>query len=98
MRNTYGKLMYLLMDAELKMSENNIDFVKPIMTVSNFLADRGAGKMIEDPIFLSCINNSNDPSCKSQLISKYESSKTLNNFILIVSFIHTYINNTFLYI
>ena len=43
MRNTYGKLMYILMDTEsysIK-QELNIDFLKPIITVSSFLEDKG---------------------------------------------------------
>lgn len=58
MRNTYGKLMYLLMDAEsfnIK-SELRVDFIKPILTIANFLEAHGGAEMMSDPLFKqSCI-------------------------------------------
>ena len=53
MRNTYGKLMYLLMDAEsynIK-SELRINLIKPILTISNFLEAHGGAEMMSDPLF-----------------------------------------------
>lgn len=42
MRNTYGKLMYILMDTESYQikSDLKICFVKPILTVSSFLKSK----------------------------------------------------------
>jgi hypothetical protein len=58
MRNTYGKLMYLLMDAEsynIK-AELKVNFVKPILTIQRFLDARGAKAMLSDPLLLqSCV-------------------------------------------
>jgi hypothetical protein len=54
MRNTYGKLMYLLMDAEsynIK-AELKVNFVKPILTIARFLDSKGAKSMLEDPLLL----------------------------------------------
>lgn len=80
MRNTYGKLMYLLMDAEshLMKSELRIDFVKPILTVSLFLKQREAGNMITDELLAKSIfykNIEKKESAKRELFEKYTSSK-----------------------
>jgi hypothetical protein len=42
MRSTYGKLIYILMDTESYQvkSELKINFVKPILTVYNYLEDK----------------------------------------------------------
>ena len=53
MRNTYGKLMYLLMDAEsynIK-TELRVNFIKPILTIATFLEARGGSEMLKDPLF-----------------------------------------------
>lgn len=53
MRNTYGKLMYILMDTEsynIK-SDLRITFVKPILTVHSFLKARDALHILKDPLF-----------------------------------------------
>jgi hypothetical protein len=53
MRNTYGKLMYILMDTEsyaIK-SELKIDFVKPILTVYTFLAEIDCLDILADPLW-----------------------------------------------
>lgn len=53
MRDTYGKLIYLLMDAESHMvkSELQINFIKPVLTVSRFLHDKEGSPIIADPLF-----------------------------------------------
>ena len=53
MRDTYGKLMYIIMDTEsypIK-SELKISFVKPILTVSAYLQQRGAYDILADPLW-----------------------------------------------
>jgi hypothetical protein len=52
LRDTYGKLMFLLMDAESTpiKTETGIDFIKPILTVHLFLLERGGLALLEDPL------------------------------------------------
>lgn len=52
MRNTYGKLMYILMDCESQAikSELKINFIKPIMTVHNFLDSKDSLNILADPL------------------------------------------------
>lgn len=48
MRDTYGKLMFVLMDTAtgpLK-QELNLNFISPILTVGVYLAERGAEGLI----------------------------------------------------
>jgi hypothetical protein len=52
MRNTYGKLMYILMDCESHQvkSETGATFVKEILTIREFLKERGANmNFIREP-------------------------------------------------
>lgn len=53
MRNTYGKLMYILMDTESYnvKSELKIDFVKPLLTVHSFLHDKGCAEILSDSLW-----------------------------------------------
>jgi hypothetical protein len=75
MRNTYGKLMYLLMDAEsaLVKSELKINFVKPILTISKFLQQKEALNMISDPMFFK--------ATVSIKTSKSEKNEIIKNLI-----------------
>ena len=52
MRNTYGKLMYILMDCESNLfkSEIKIDFVKPILTIIQYLYDHNIKDMVTDKL------------------------------------------------
>jgi hypothetical protein len=53
MRDTYGKMMYILMDTEsfsIK-SELKLSFVKPILTVSAFLDDKKSLNILSDPLW-----------------------------------------------
>lgn len=53
MRNTYGKLMYILMDTESYSvkSELKINFVKPILTVYSFLESKESLEILQDPLW-----------------------------------------------
>ncbi len=53
MRDTYGKLMYILMDTESYQvkSELKLDFVKDIVTVYTFLDDKGLTEILRDPLW-----------------------------------------------
>lgn len=68
MRNTYGKLMYILMDTESYSvkSELKINFVKPIQTVYTFLEGKDSLEVLMDPLFadasLSIHNDAGDKS------------------------------------
>ena len=52
MRDTYGKLMWILMDTEAPAvkRELNIDFVKPLLTVHSFLEERGGLNLLLSPL------------------------------------------------
>lgn len=52
MRNTYGKLIYMLMDTESEMikRELNFSFCKPILTVDRFLKEKNLIDMLEDTL------------------------------------------------
>ena len=56
MRNTYGKLMYILMDTESYQIKSDLkfSFVKPILTVSSFL--RKKNKVIVYACMYICMN------------------------------------------
>lgn len=73
MRDSYGKLMYLLMDTEsyhIK-SDLKISFIKPILTVTNFLVERElslpVSDILSDPLWVTaCRSISNDSGMKSK--------------------------------
>ena len=48
MRDTYGKLMFMLMDTESYQvkQELKLDFIRPILTVGVFLAERGVEDLL----------------------------------------------------
>ena len=75
MRDTYGKLMYILMDTEsfaIK-SELKIDFVKPILTVSAFLQERESLHILADPLWEAAtrsINNLSKDKTKRDLAAE----------------------------
>eukprot|EP00595_Chromulina_sp_UTEXLB2642_P000615 CAMPEP_0196765070 /NCGR_PEP_ID=MMETSP1095-20130614/7504_1 /TAXON_ID=96789 ORGANISM="Chromulina nebulosa, Strain UTEXLB2642" /NCGR_SAMPLE_ID=MMETSP1095 /ASSEMBLY_ACC=CAM_ASM_000446 /LENGTH=339 /DNA_ID=CAMNT_0042122369 /DNA_START=378 /DNA_END=1394 /DNA_ORIENTATION=+ len=54
MRDTYGKLIYILMDTESYQIKQDlkIDFVKPILTVELFLFQNNKVDIINDPLFV----------------------------------------------
>jgi hypothetical protein len=55
MRDTYGKLMYILMDTESHTikSELRLNFIKPILTVTTFLEERNSLDVLADPLWQS---------------------------------------------
>ena len=72
MRNTYGKLMYILMDTESTVvkSELKIDFVKPVLTVYNFLYERELTDILFDPLWASAtriLNTSDEQFTRLEL-------------------------------
>lgn len=65
MRDTYGKLMYILMDMESNMVKNeglNLNFVKPILTITRFLEEKGALELLDDPLLMRCVGAVNNDS------------------------------------
>jgi hypothetical protein len=52
MRETYGKLMFILQDTETHIvkSETNLSFVKPILTVATFLHEKNSLALLDDPL------------------------------------------------
>lgn len=69
MRDTYGKLMYILMDTEsfnIK-SELKLNFVKPILTVSSFLDAKKSLDILADPLWATATRSiSNDTRDKTK--------------------------------
>ena len=59
MRDHYGKLMYMLQDAQSKSIADRFGFsmVVPIQLVSGFLKDRGASALLEDDLILAATAN-----------------------------------------
>ena len=82
MRNTYGKLMYILMDAESALVKNElkINFVKPILTIESFLREKQAVNMIDDPLLFEASVLGGEHSSKEEreaalklLVARYHS-------------------------
>lgn len=75
MRDTYGKLMYILMDTEsfaIK-SELKLCFVKPILTVSTFLDGKQSLNILSDPLWEAAtrsIANHGHEKTKKELASE----------------------------
>eukprot|EP01032_Pedospumella_encystans_P012189 gene12189-14120_t len=69
MRDTYGKLMYIMMDTEsynIK-QELRISFAKPILTVTTFLAAKNAVDILADPLWATATQSiSNDTGDKTK--------------------------------
>lgn len=86
MRDTYGKMMFILQDTQTNLikSETGLSFVKKILTVHTFLEDRGGLPLLGDPVLEAatmCIENANNDKSKSQLqnesMMKAEASQLL---------------------
>ena len=75
MRNTYGKLMYLIMDAEsysIK-SETGINFVKEIYTVLAFVKEKGILPILEDELLqeaTTALSNADGEKCGAELAAE----------------------------
>lgn len=54
MRATYGMLLYMLMDSCDPQVQDLLDFkcVRPLRTVRNFLEEKGAALMLDDPLLV----------------------------------------------
>ncbi len=69
MRDTYGKLMYIMMDTEsfnIK-SELRISFAKPILTVTAFLKAKDSLEVLQDPLWITATQSiSNDTGDKTK--------------------------------
>lgn len=55
MRDSFGKLMYMIMDSRLPEIKETLefDFYKPITTVYSFLEENGALNLLEDPLIIT---------------------------------------------
>lgn len=88
MRNTYGKLMYILMDTESYSIKNElkINFVKPILTVSRFLKLKNKLDILNDELFsiaTRSINNiGNEKSARELELEIAEKKKATDIIIL----------------
>jgi len=89
MRDSYGKLMYVLMDTEsyhIK-SDLKISFVKPILTVSNFLDGRQlpVHDILSDPLWVTAcrsISNENGMKSKRELTSEIQEKVMAEKMLL----------------
>jgi hypothetical protein len=80
-RNTYGKLMFIMMDTEsvAVKSELKLDFTLPILTVASYLDDVQASNLLEDPLVQQATRTiENTTGSKSRdIIIKESTAKTL---------------------
>lgn len=72
MRDTYGKLMYILMDTESYhvKTELKLNFIKPILTVSSFLDAKRSLDILADPLWTTAtrsISNASGDKTKKEL-------------------------------
>lgn len=80
MRNTYGKLMYILMDTQSHVikSELKVTWVKPIKTVYNFFERKKCVGILHDPLWeqatISISNEGNELS-QSEIAKLQEGKK-----------------------
>ena len=89
MRDSYGKLMYVLMDTEsyhIK-SDLKISFVKPILTVSNFLDGRQlpVNDILSDPLWVTAcrsISNENGMKSKRELTNEIQEKVMAEKMLL----------------
>ena len=89
MRDSYGKLMYILMDTEsyhIK-SDLKISFVKPILTVTNFLEGRGlpVAEILSDPAWVTAcrsISNETGEKSKRDLINEMQEKAMAEKLLL----------------
>lgn len=73
MRNTYGKLMFLLQDSQTSAMQQatNYNLVKDILTVHSFLKERGGLEMLSDQLLTHAtksINNVNGSVTREELV------------------------------
>ena len=93
MRDTYGKLMYMLMDTQMT-KELSIDFIKPILTVNQFLKNKNAKTMLSDPLLVQATKTiNNELGNKSQAELDLEIK---NKLIAIKSLKEKYTDDNFL--
>lgn len=82
-----GKLMFIVMDCESYevKTETGTSFLKPILTVKNFVAERGGEALLEDPALLvaaSSVENTGGLKTKEQLAEESQrKSKALEHLI-----------------
>lgn len=77
MRDTYGKLMYILMDTESHTIKSDLQFtfVKPILTVSIFLRQHDSLHILSDPLWAAAtqsINNVTGEKSKIELATELQ--------------------------
>lgn len=75
MRDTYGKLMFILMDTESYHIKNDLklNFIRPIQTVGYLLEQKGAAELLSDPLLYRATRSVDDSSggkTKSALASE----------------------------
>jgi len=66
MRDTYGKMMFILMDAERLETRVPLNLVKPLQTVHSFLAKKGVLTLLSDPLLEEATASIDNDSGKSR--------------------------------
>jgi hypothetical protein len=74
MRETYGKMMFILQDTETHIvkSETGLSFIKDILTVSTFLQEKNGLGLLGDPVLVDAtctIDNSTGEKSRDELQS-----------------------------
>ena len=83
MRNTYGKLMFILQDSQSPAvkQQNNLNLVKEILTVELFLIEKSCTLLLSDPLLHTAtksIDFTGDKVSRDQMIeAKNTAVKTL---------------------
>lgn len=72
MRDTYGKMMFILQDTETHIvkSETGLSFIKDILTVTSFLHEKNGLALLNDPLLdeATCsINNTDGERTREEL-------------------------------
>jgi hypothetical protein len=73
MRETYGKMMFILQDTETHIvkSETGLSFIKSILTVTNFLQEKNSLDLLDDPLIeeATCsIDNTDGEKSREELL------------------------------
>lgn len=83
MRETYGKLMYILMDTEMDMVKRQCDlnFIKPIQTVYSFCIEKESIDILDDPLLVvasTSISNDDNSTQQDIIIETHNKEKALH--------------------
>jgi hypothetical protein len=87
MRETYGKMMFILQDTETHIvkSETGLSFIKNILTVTNFLHEKNSLDLLDDPLIeeatCSIDNTDGEKSREELLLLSQRKQEAVNTLI-----------------